>query len=238
MGWILRGREMGAVVGLVALSVIGLSPMRTVVGADSATLFEDRFEGKLAERWQAVGLKSADYRIDDGALEIRMQPGLLDAKTPRLQVLLPINVGHDTVVASVRVTMRDAFREPGELAGLILLDEFGPEFSVRKERIAGKTLFRPGPVRFTGKPGEEGDPTKYTTTEIPAMDAAGPLRLIVDRGYAFAQIGPSQKDDYLNLFHSAIRKESRQRGFALVAVGAPRDANRWVRFEDFRITRR
>jgi hypothetical protein len=73
------------------------------------------------------------------------------------------------------------------------------------------------------------------------MDAsadAGPLRIVVDRGHAFFQVGPSAEGKYLNFFHSAIKRETNQRGFALTAAGAPPGSSHWVRFEDFRVFRR
>jgi len=40
-------------------------------------LFEDDFEDSLSSKWQVVGLKKEDYRIREGGLELRVQPGKL-----------------------------------------------------------------------------------------------------------------------------------------------------------------
>jgi hypothetical protein len=119
-----------------------------------------------------------------------------------------------------------------------LLDETGLEFGAKKERVGGKLVFAPGEYRFNGQPGEEGDPTKYAILYAPEAKEAGPLRVLVDRGNAFFQVGPSANDKYLNFFHSALRKEAKERGFCLTAAGAPDGAAHWVRFEDFRVFRR
>jgi hypothetical protein len=42
---------------------------------------------------------------------------------------------------------------------------------------------------------------------------------------------------FLNFFHSAVNPKPKRRGFCLVAAGAAKDANHWVRFDDFRVVR-
>ena len=56
--------------------------------------------------------------------------------------------------------------------------------------------------------------------------------------FADRHIGPDANDDYATYFHSAIRKNEKERGFCLAAAGAPDGAAHWVRFEDFRAFRR
>ena len=197
-------------------------------------LFEDDFNDGLSSKWQTVGLKKQDYRIRDGGLELRVQPGKLTPDTPMLKVTLPFT-SSDTVVASVDVTILDRFTEPAEFAGLFLTAERGVEFGGKKRRLDGHLVFSPGNVEFIGKPGEEGDPTKYTLKFWPANKDAGPLRIIVRDNYAYFQVGPSKEGKYLNFFHSAIRKNEKQRGFSLVAAGGPDDAAHWVRFDNFRV---
>lgn len=203
-------------------------------------LFEDDFKDGLAAKWKAVGLKKSDYRIEDGCLEMRVQPGKLTRDTPMLKVILPFR-SSDTVIVSAKVTPVDEFTENGEFAGVFLLDETGREFAAKKERVDGKLVFAPGNYVFQGKPGEEGDPGKYEVKYADATDEAGPLRIIVDRGYAYFQVGPAENDakaKYRNFFHSAIRKEKQERGFCLTAAGAPEKGEHWVRFEEFRVVRR
>lgn len=198
-------------------------------------LFEDSFEDGLSSKWQAVGLKKEDYRIRDGGLELRVQPGKLTRDTPMLKVTLPFT-SSGIVVASVDVTILDRFTEPAEFAGLFLTAERGVEFGGKKQRMDGHLVFSPGNVEFIGKPGEEGDPAKYTLKYWPADQNAGPLRIIVRNHYAHFQIGPSSDGKYLNFFHSAIRKNEKERGFSLAAAGGPDDAVHWVRFDNFRVS--
>lgn len=37
-------------------------------------LFEDNFENGLSDKWQMVGLDPNNYRVREGALEIRLKP--------------------------------------------------------------------------------------------------------------------------------------------------------------------
>jgi len=99
-------------------------------------------------------------------------------------------------------------------------------------------VFSPGNVEFIGEEGEEGDPQQYALKFWPANEVYGPLRIIVRGDYGHFQVGPSQKGKYLNFFHSALRKNEPKRGFCLSASGGPSDRDHWVRFDNFRVTRR
>jgi hypothetical protein len=205
--------------------------------ADGEVLFEDNFDKGLSEKWQIVGLEKDDYRIRDGGLELRVPAGKLGEDTGMVKVMLPFKVG-DTVTASVRVTPLDEFSEEGERAGVFLLDESGREFAAKKQFVGGKLVFAPGHYEFRGKPGEEGDVEKYVVSYTAAAPDAGPLRIIVRGGYGFFQVGPhDKKDEYLNFFHSALRRDSTERGIGLSTAGAPEGKEHWVRFDDFRVER-
>lgn len=219
---------------LCVLFTLGsLLVVRSAIGDE--LIFEDNFKDRLSDKWQIVGLKDSDYRIRNGGLEIRVQPGKLTKQTPMLKVMFPITSAN-TVYASVKITVLDDFTEEGESAGLYLVDESGTEFSARKERKDKKLIYAPGEVVFKGKDGEEDDFTKYEDIIVNESAEAGPVRILVDRGDAFFQVGPSTKGTYLNHFYSAIRPTSK--GFALTACGAPKEASHWVRFENFKVAHR
>ena len=199
-------------------------------------LFEDDFNGSLATEWRAVGLKEGDYRIRNGGLEMRVQPGRPTRDTPMLLVILPFLVS-ETVIASVEVTLLDRFTEPEESAGLFLTDADSREFGGQKMYLKGRLVFSPGQDEFIGEEGEEGDPQKYAVKFWPANEDAGAIRIIVRGNYGHFQVGPSTKGKYLNFFHSALRVNEPQRGFCLSASGGPPGKEHWVRFDNFRVTR-
>src|SRR5688572_26355502 len=80
-------------------------------------LFEDSFDGALSPQWKAIGLEPDDYRVRNGSLEMRVQPGHKKGAAPMLMVLLPFTTD-DTVTASVELSLIDRFTEPAESAGL------------------------------------------------------------------------------------------------------------------------
>ncbi|MCU0963113.1 MAG: hypothetical protein MUF48_23725, partial [Pirellulaceae bacterium] len=125
-------------------------------GCAQTVLFEDTFDGTLSDQWQVVGLERGDYRIRDGALELRVTPDSKKPSQPMLKVDLPFTTA-ETVVASVEMTMVGEQLQRGELARLCLTDQSGVVFSARKTNIDGYFVFAPGEVDFIGKPGEEGD---------------------------------------------------------------------------------
>jgi len=220
---------------LTALCVLAITCPRS--SAAQEVLFEDDFGDKLLPEWQAIGLNDDDYRIRNGALEMRVQPGRRTRDTPMLLVLLPFKTS-ETVTASVEVTPLSRFTEPGESAGLFLTDADSREFGGEKRNLNGRLVFWPGSVEFIGKEGQEGDPQQYAQKFWPANEDAGPLRIIVRGHYGHFQVGPSPDGAYRNFFQSAMRKDEPKRGFCLSASGGPADQEHWVRFDNFRVTRR
>lgn len=197
-------------------------------------LFEDNFDSELSEIWQPMGLEKEDYRIREGALEIRIKPEVTGQPRPVLKVDLPFST-RDNVVVSVDVAEVDGPLDRGQLAGVSLLHNTRPLFSARKTNIDGLYLFAPGEVEFIGQSGQEGDVNKYTVKYWPADKAAGPLRIIVHGNYAYFQVGPNADGKYMNFFHSAISESSAGLGFGLFAVGPSNDKERWVRFDNFTV---
>lgn len=199
-------------------------------------LFEDNFEKGLSDKWQVVGLGETDYRVRDGALEIRLKPWKANQPQPMLKVDLAFGTA-DSVVASVDVSVRYETLKRGERAGLSLNDREGISFTGRITNNDGYIVLAPGQVDFIGKPGEEGNPGKYTVKYWPADKEFGPLRIVVRGHYAYFQVGPSKDGKYQTFFHSALRQSNQGLGFGLFAVGDADDADRWVRFDNFRVTK-
>ncbi len=198
-------------------------------------LFEESFDHGLSAKWQVIGLGQKDYRVHDGALEMRLTPWKAEGPRPMLKVNLPFGTA-DSVVASVEIGVeRDTLRR-GELAGLSLTDREGSVFTVRVTNIDGYTVFAPGQAEYIGDPGQEGDPFgNYTVKYWPARKDFGPLRILVRSDYADFQVGPSEDGKFRTFFHSALRQSKEGLGFGLFATGGSEHENRWVRFDNFRV---
>ena len=78
-----------------------------LVAASDAPLFEDRFDGKLADGWSWVREDKGDWAVKDGALRIRATPGnLWEAEnTARNLLLRPVPQRHKSFAAEVTVTL-------------------------------------------------------------------------------------------------------------------------------------
>ncbi|MFO1045936.1 MAG: hypothetical protein U0941_29490 [Planctomycetaceae bacterium] len=168
---------------------------------------------------------------------MRVQSGPWKQDTPRLDVVLPFT-DDEAIRVSAKVTVLDKFTAEGEQAGLHFFDENGSVFQVGKERQGDRLVYTPAAVEFVGDDGEEHDSTKYKTLLIDERPDAGPLKILVDRSYAYFQVGPSKAGNYQNHFFNAIPPKTTGRGFGLVAFGAPPGANHWVRFEKLEVIRR
>ncbi|WP_237227466.1 hypothetical protein [Rubinisphaera sp. JC750] len=199
-------------------------------------LFEETFDQPLSDAWQIKGLAENDYRVCDGALEVRVKPAGADGEQPRLLVNLPFSTG-DMVIASVEVTVAERRLQRGEMAGMSLIDADGSMFRVRKTNVDGYFVMAPGQPEFIGPEGEEGDPLQYTVKYWPAQESAGPLRIIVRGHYAHFQTGPDDQGKFRNYFHSAIRESKTGLGFALFVQGLNPDNDCWIRFDNFRVVK-
>ena len=97
-------------------------------------LFEDNFDNGLSDKWITNGLNKEDYRIRDGALELKLQT---DGK--KGWPMIKVDIGFSTAigaVASVDVTPVDGDPLPRNLAAtLCLTDRNGVEFRARKTNI-------------------------------------------------------------------------------------------------------
>jgi hypothetical protein len=207
--------------------------------AKEEVLFADDFENGLSPQWTMVGLQKDDYRIRNGALEMRVQPG--QRTDAMLRVTLPFDTA-ESITASVELTPLEPFSELGETAGLSLLDNDRSEFHAEKTIVDGQFkyfVFSPPELVFVGKPGteESGHRADYAAKFWPANKDSGALRIIIGGHHAYFQVGPSTTGKYATIFERALTRDSKKRGFALSAFGGPKDKEHWVRFDNFRVVR-
>lgn len=199
-------------------------------------VFADDLDPGLSSEWNIASIPIEDYRLRDGALELRVQPGMLSDKTPMVSITFP-HKATDVLIAPVDIAPLDPFSEQSESAGFCLASDRKTETGTRKQFIDGQLVLSPPQPEFIGQPGEEGDPEKYALRFWPATKESGPLRVIVRDDVAYAQTGPSGEGNDVNLYHAALVKNPKQRGFALLATGGPVSKAHWVRFDNVRVVR-
>jgi hypothetical protein len=208
-GWILAPWACG----LVILSC-------TVDAADESApagkvLFEDRFEGALAEGWIWLRENPSGWRLRDGALEIAIEPGL--AHNVKNALVRPAPDRREGKYAfEVTVTNTSHPTQQYEQAGMTWYTNGKPVLKIVKERIDGALFIIPG-----RKP----------------MDAKTvQLRLVVDGQRWTAQYRPNVEGEFLTADQGTLPPPGNDQ-VSIQGYHGPADAQHWIRFQDFRILR-
>jgi regulation of enolase protein 1 (concanavalin A-like superfamily) len=116
-----------------------LSIALVLLAASDAPLFEDRFDGKLADGWSWVREDKGDWNVKDGTLRIRATPGnLWEAEnTARNLLLRAAPQGKKSFAAEVTVTHAPVTF--AEQAGLLWYRDDDNYVKLMKEFYDGKT---------------------------------------------------------------------------------------------------
>jgi hypothetical protein len=182
--------------------------------ASGEVLFEDRFEGGLAEGWTWLRENPDAWRFRDGALEIRLEPG--NAQTVKNALVRPApdrregRYAFEVTVTMVRLTQQY------EQAGITWYTDGKPVFKIVKELVDGELCIIPGR-----------SPMDAETVQ---------LRLIVDGERWIAQFRPDARGEFLKAAEGELPPPGDDQ-VSIQGYHGPPDAEHWVRFEDFRILR-
>ena len=181
--------------------------------AEPRVLFEDRFEGKLADGWTWLREDPKTWRIKDGGLEIRVEPGV--AGTVKNALLRPAPDRSKTKFA-VEVTI--AFHTPPskqyEQAGITWYTNGKPVFKIVKELIDGKLYIIPG--------------------KVPMDSEKVQLRVVVTADSFEAQFRPDGKGEFKTADKGKLPPPAKDQ-VSIQCYNGPKDAEHWIRFDDFRI---
>ncbi|MDI6451042.1 hypothetical protein [Anaerobaca lacustris] len=177
-------------------------------------MFEDRFEGKLAHGWTWLRENPGAWRVRDGALEIRIEPGNAQTVINALVRQAP-DRREGKYAVEVTVTMVHLTQQY-EQAGITWYTDGKPVFKLVKELVDGELRIIPG-----HKP----------------MDAETvQLRLVVDGEQWTAQYRPGATGEFLTAAEGTLPPPGDDQ-VSIQGYHGPPDAERWVRFENFRILR-
>ncbi len=199
------------VVPAVLLFVMGAAPQ------EAQLVFEDKFEEKLGEGWSWLRENKDAWRIRDGALEIRVEPGgghnvknaLLRKAPDRREGKYAIEVTLTNLAAPTRQY---------EQAGLTWYADGKPVFKFVKELVDGK--------RRVVVPG----------TLVPMESDTVQLRLVVKGDSYVAQYRPDAKGEYRTAGEGKLPPPGEDQ-VSLQCYHGPPDQEHWFRFDDFRIWR-
>ncbi|MGB2809574.1 MAG: family 16 glycoside hydrolase [Sedimentisphaerales bacterium] len=178
-------------------------------------IFEDSFEGKLAEGWTWLRENPKTWRISDGGLEICGEPGAAhDVKNALVRKAPDRSKGKWCF--EVTVTNHTVPTQQYEQAGITWYNNGKPVFKLVKELVSGELMIIPG--------------------RKPMASKSVQLRLIVDGSDYTAQFRPDGKGE----FQTAATGKLPAPGDDQVSIQCyhgPPDAEHWIRFDDFRISK-
>jgi hypothetical protein len=178
-----------------------------------AVIFEDGFARKLAEGWTWLREEPKAWRLADGALEIRVQPG--DANSVK-NALVRSAPDRRQGPFAVEVTVRNHTKpiRQFEQAGLTWYCDGKPVFKLVKELVDGQLVIIPG--------------------RKPMTNESVQLRLVVTADSWTAQYRADGRGEFLTADKGKLPPALNDQ-VSLQCYHGPPDAAHWIRFERFRI---
>jgi len=185
----------------------------TLFAAEPNLLFQDTFEGKVADGWTWLREDKAAWRIQDKALQIRVQPG--DANTVKNALVRKAPDRREGKFA-IEVTVRNDTvpTRQFEQAGITWYHQGKPVFKLVKELVDGQLMIIPGRKSMTNQMVQ--------------------LRLIVTADSWTAQFRPNGEGEFQTADQGKLPPPGDDQ-VSLQCYHGPPDAAHWIRFETFRI---
>jgi len=184
-----------------------------LLAAEPKVIFEEPFDGKPAEGWTWLRENPQAWRIQDKALEIRVQPGVAhNVKNALLRKAPDRSKGK--FAFEVTVTSNTKPTQQYEQAGLTFYHNGKPVFKLVKELINGELYIIPGKK---------------------AMDAKTvQLRLTVTANKWLAQFRPDCKGEFQTAGSGGLPAPGDDQ-ISIQCYNGPPEGEHWIRFDDFRI---
>jgi len=179
------------------------------------TVFEDRFEEKLGEGWSWLRENKDAWRIREGALEIRVEPGAAHSVKNALLRKAP-DRKEGRYAIEVTVTNLSVPTQQYEQAGITWYVDGKPVFKFVKELVDGK--------RRIVVPG----------TLVPMESDTVQLRLVVKGDSYVAQYRPEAGGEYRAAGEGKLPPQGEDQ-VSLQCYHGPPDKEHWFRFDDFRV---
>lgn len=199
---------------MISSLAVGIALFSPLVSAtEPQVVFEDRFEGRLAEGWTWLRENPEAWRLRDGALEIRLQPG--DANSVKNALVRPAPDRRAGKWA-VEVTVRNHAvpTQQFEQAGITWYCGGKPVFKLVKELVDGQLVIIPGRKAMTNE-----------TVQ---------LRLVVAGESWTAQFRPNGQGEFQTAATGKLPSPGNDQ-VSLQGYHGPPGAAHWIRFDDFRI---
>ena len=196
------------------LSLVALLMLVSFVSAaEPKVLFEDTFDKKLGDGWTWLRENKDAWRIKDGGLEIRVEPGKANNVKNALVRKAPER-SKTKYAVEVTVTFTAEPTQQFEQAGITWYHQKKPVFKLVHEHIDGKDWIIPA--------------------RKPAPGKTVQLRLVVDGRQWTAQF----REDLKGKFQTVATGQLPPPGDDQVSIqcyNGPATGEHWIRFDDFRI---
>ncbi|MBM3996111.1 MAG: DUF1349 domain-containing protein [Planctomycetes bacterium] len=209
---------------LLALAIA--PPVQEAKTAADKVLFEEKFAGELSKEWAWVREDAKAWRIDKdkGTLVLRNLPGYLHAgyNNSRNILLRPMPKSNKAIAIEVHVEAEPKVQY--EHAGVVWYVDDDNYVSLFQEVLKGEVE-----LQMVSEKAGKG------TFHVAKHSAKGVwLRLVIDGVKATTHFKPADDAAWKTVGQSALpsMKEGR---IGVMAGGAPKDADRYVRFRGFRI---
>lgn len=193
---------------------LALIIMSSARAAEPKVLFEDTFTDKLAPGWTWLRENPKAWRIKDGALEIRVEPGFAEGVKNALLRPAP-DRSKGKLAIEVTVTNLTPPTNQWEQAGLTWYRDDKPAMKFVKELVDGTLKIVPPETPFDGN-----------TVQ---------LRWLIDNDTWTAQYRPDAKGEFKTAATGKLPPPGKNDQISIQCYHGPPNAEHWIRFDDFRI---
>jgi WD40 repeat protein/regulation of enolase protein 1 (concanavalin A-like superfamily) len=187
-------------------------------------LFEEPFTDQLAKGWSWVREDPKAWRLEKGALVLRTLPGYLHAKENNARNILLRPLPKADKPLAVEVLVEGEPKVQYEHAGLVYYVDDDNYVALFQE-VLGKTVELQMVIEKDAQP-------RFAVAKHSAKEVS--LRLLIAGGKITAQYKPSEKETWKTVGQGDVPAGDAAR-VGLMSGGAPKDAERFVRFRSFRI---
>ena len=192
---------------------IVLTPIVKDRAGQQTVIFEDRFESRPATGWKWLRENPQAWRTRQGALEIRVEPGV--ARTVKNALVRPApDRSRGKFAIDITVTNTTKPAQQYEQAGITWYNNGKPVFKLVKELVDGQLMIIPG--------------------RKPMASETVQLRLIVTADSFIAQFRPGATGEFQTAATGKLPAPSDDQ-VSIQCYNGPANANHWIRFDDFRI---
>lgn len=176
-------------------------------------IFQDTFDGKLAEGWTWLREQPADWCIRDNGLEIHNRPGHAQTVINALLRGAPDRrkgrYGFQVTVTNHRKPVQQY-----EQAGITWYHDGKPVFKLVKELVDGQLMIIPG--------------------HKPMASQTVQLRIVVEGESLTALYRPDGEGEFLTAAQAKLPPPGKDQ-VSIQCYHGPTEAEHWIRFDDFQI---